>query len=100
MARPRLSEDSPSVRFQMKMPESLLERVNEYRHEYRIASVSEAIRVILEAALPAGGTVTDIEQIAYWKGAYERMAARNHELAEQLAAIKRIEQGQAKERAA
>lgn len=40
------------------------------------------------------------EQAAYWKAAYERMAARNHELAGQLAAIKRIEQGQAKERAA
>lgn len=88
MARPRLSEDSPTVRLHMLLPQDLLERINEYRHKNHIASVSEAIRVILEAALPAGGTVTDLEQIAYWKGAYERMAARNQQLAAELEAIR------------
>lgn len=51
MARPTLSPDSPSVRFQMKVPEDFIERVNDFRFANRIPTLSEAIRQLVDKGL-------------------------------------------------
>jgi hypothetical protein len=52
MPRPRLSEE-PSVRLQMVMPPALLKNVTAWQHDNRVASLSEAIRTLVESALKA-----------------------------------------------
>lgn len=57
MARPKLETGTETVRVQIVAPATFVERVDEWRAKVRpIPSRAEAIRILVDQALDAGGT--------------------------------------------
>lgn len=68
-------------------PNGFLFEIGDRLHAERVAREINAGRASRPDAEREGEDLTDEDRIAYWKGAYERMAARNAELSAQASSV-------------
>lgn len=85
----QIKRELKNRRFNMFLTPSDIAAIEAWAWANHIRSLSEAVRQLVHKGIAApSDEQAEANHSAYWKAAYERMAARNHELAAELEALR------------